>query len=278
MITLDFAKTLQGHQGEFVLKVQENISAGERIGIFGPSGAGKSTILRILSGLSKPDSGEIIADGEKWNASGVFLPPQKRHIGFVFQDYALFPHLNVAQNIGFGKDVSCNRVEKLLEMMELQQIAKKRIVQLSGGQAQRVAIARALARNPKLLILDEPFNALDAKIKNKIIDELNVLQKELGFVMMVVSHEISELYRLSDRIWEVDQGKVIAREIQTSPPKDHFILEVEVLKIDPLYAWIEVLFNEEVCRFACNPAELAQLKAGEKIKVMIRSLSFHILR
>lgn len=281
MIALDFSKTLQGAQGEFILQIQEEIKRGERVGIFGASGAGKSTILKILAGLLQPDCGEIRVEGEVWNSFEVFLPPQKRNIGFVFQDYALFPHLNVAKNIAFGKNVSRSKVVELLEMMELKNIAHHSIRQLSGGQAQRVAIARALARDPKILLLDEPFNALDAKIKNKLFDELNALQKTLGFVMILVSHQISEIYRLSDRILEINQGKIISNQTPKQTfLKNYLVLEVEVLslKIGSFYAHVEVLLNDEVFSFVCHPKELNQIKIGDRIKMMIKSFSPIILQ
>lgn len=272
MIALDFAKTLQGIQGDFLLEVKEKIQKGERVGIFGASGSGKSTILKILAGLMKPDSGEIEIEGKIWNSKEIFLPPQKRNIGFVFQDYALFPHLDVAKNIGFGKNVSRSRVIELLQMMELQNIAHHKIGQLSGGQAQRVAIARALARDPKILLLDEPFNALDSKIKNKILDELNALQKALGFVMILVSHQISEIYHLSDRMLEIDQGKVLSKQI----PKQIFfknslILEVEILNLtlSASCAHIEALLNSETFSFVCDLSQSSELKIGDRIKIMI---------
>lgn len=281
MIALDFSKTLQGAQGKFTLRIKEEIKKGERVGIFGASGAGKSTILKILAGLLQPDCGEVWVNGELWNSSKVFLPPQKRNIGFVFQDYALFPHLNVTQNIGFGKNVSCSKVMELLEMMELTNIAHHSINQLSGGQAQRVAIARALARDPKILLLDEPFNALDSKIKNKIFDELNALQKALGFVMILVSHQISEIYRLSDRILEINQGNILSRQTPKQTfLKNHLVLEVEVLnlKISSFYAHVEVLLDDEVFAFVCHPAELENIKIGDRIKMMIKSFSPIILK
>lgn len=281
MIALDFSKTLQGAQGKFTLRIKEEIKKGERVGIFGASGAGKSTILKILAGLLQPDCGEVWVNGELWNSFKVFLPPQKRNIGFVFQDYALFPHLNVTQNIGFGKNVSCSKVMELLEMMELTNIAHHSINQLSGGQAQRVAIARALARDPKILLLDEPFNALDSKIKNKIFDELNALQKTLGFVMILVSHQISEIYRLSDRILEINQGNILSRQTPKQTfLKNHLVLEVEVLnlKISSFYAHVEVLLDDEVFAFVCHPAELEKIKIGDRIKMMIKSFSPIILK
>ncbi|MCE3046582.1 ABC transporter ATP-binding protein [Helicobacter kayseriensis] len=276
MITFDFGKKLKGAQGEFELHFKGEISNQECIGIFGASGAGKSTILRIFAGLEKPDWGELCVDGEKWNAFNVFLPPQKREVGVVFQNYALFPHLNVGENVGFGKGVKKEEVRKLLEMMELDQIAQHPIHKLSGGQAQRVAIARALARQPKILLLDEPLSALDYKIKNKLIDELNSLQKELGFVMILVSHQISEIYRLSNRIFELDAGNIVG--IKT--PKENFeganvALNVEVLSIEFLgiCAQIKVLLNQRVFSFVCHPKELEGICIGDHIEIMLKSFS-----
>ncbi|WP_027327641.1 sulfate/molybdate ABC transporter ATP-binding protein [Helicobacter pametensis] len=276
MIRFNFGKKLKGVNGDFELKISGEIEDGERIGIFGPSGSGKSTILRILAGLEKIDWGEVWCDGEVWNRSHFLLAPQKRNIGFVFQDYALFPHLSVIDNIRYGKGVLKEDVARLLEMMELDKIAHHKITQLSGGQAQRVAIARALARRPKILILDEPMSALDQRIKSKLLDELDGWQRELGFMMVLVSHQIAEIYRLSDRVLEIDEGKILS--IKT--PKDRFVrgniaLSVEVLdmkKMD-LNVRLEVLLHGEIFSFVCHPSEVENIKIGDQIQIMLKSFS-----
>ena len=281
MIEFDFAKTLQGIEGEFQLRVSGRIGEAQRVSFFGASGAGKSTILKILSGLVKPDKGSIVVDGEVWNDKSIFLPPQKRNLGFVFQDYALFPHLNVIENICFGKNASRDYAYELLEMMELHHIARHKIHQLSGGQAQRVALARALASKPKLLLLDEPLSALDFRIKNKIIDEINLLQKELKFVMILVSHHVSEIYRLSDQIFEIEQGRILSiKSPKESFSKNDIVLNVEVLdlKVLSLYARVDVLLEGEIFSFVCHPLEVQGVKIGERIKIVLKSFSPLILK
>lgn len=171
-----------------------NVKKGEVAALVGPSGSGKSTILRLTAGLEIPDSGEIILDGKILTDKDVFLAPEKRKVGMVFQDYALFPHLNVFQNIAFGIDqLSANRkkkkVEELLILVDLNGYEKRYPHQLSGGQQQRIALARSLAPNPKLLLLDEPFSNLDAQLRDDIRRQLKEIISEVGITTILVSHD-----------------------------------------------------------------------------------------
>lgn len=171
-----------------------NVKKGEVAALVGPSGSGKSTILRLTAGLEIPDSGEIILDGKTLTDKDVFLAPEKRKVGMVFQDYALFPHLNVFQNIAFGIDqLSANRkkkkVEELLILVDLNGYEKRYPHQLSGGQQQRIALARTLAPNPKLLLLDEPFSNLDAQLRDDIRRQLKEIISEVGITTILVSHD-----------------------------------------------------------------------------------------
>jgi iron(III) transport system ATP-binding protein len=171
-----------------------NVKKGEVAALVGPSGSGKSTILRLTAGLEIPDSGEIILDGKTLTDNDVFLAPEKRKVGMVFQDYALFPHLNVFQNIAFGIDqLSANRkkkkVEELLILVDLNGYEKRYPHQLSGGQQQRIALARTLAPNPKLLLLDEPFSNLDAQLRDDIRRQLKEIISEVGITTILVSHD-----------------------------------------------------------------------------------------
>lgn len=280
MIKCDFQKKLNGGRGEFSLHFCGEIKKGERVGIFGASGSGKSTILRILSGLERPDCGEIIVDGVIWNQDDVFLPPQKRNLGFVFQNYALFPNLNVKENIAYGKGVVPKDVDQILELMELEELAHHRITNLSGGQAQRVAIARALVRKPKILLLDEPLSALDFRIKNKLLNEINHLQKELGFTLILVSHQISEIYRLSDRVFEIEEGQVISiKQTKEEFGRGKMVFTVEVLDIchSGFNARLEVLLDEEIISFVCHPNEIEGIGVGDYIKIAFKSFSPLIL-
>ena len=176
MIYLDFQKKLYSTQGEVLLKVQCSLKMRELITLFGKSGAGKTTILRILAGLTTPDFGIIKVQDSIWFSSKdkINIPPQKREIGFVFQDYALFPNMSIEENLLFAlpKRGDKKHIEELLEIVELQNFRKVKPSMLSGGQQQRVALIRALVRNPKILLLDEPFSALDAYMSQRLKEEL----------------------------------------------------------------------------------------------------------
>jgi spermidine/putrescine transport system ATP-binding protein len=191
--------------------VSLEIRAGEFITLLGPSGCGKTTILRMLSGLETPTSGRIFLD----DAEVTNLPPYRRDVNQVFQSYALFPHLNVADNIAFGlrmKKVPRNertkRVAEAIEMVELTGLDRRKPSELSGGQKQRVALARAIVNRPKVLLLDEPLAALDAKLRRAMQIELKRLQHRLGITFVFVTHDQEEALVMSDRIAVMNHGKV----------------------------------------------------------------------
>ena len=175
---------------DFNLEIQK----GEIAALVGASGSGKITILRLIAGLEIPESGEIFITDQKVAADNIFLAPEKREVGMVFQDYALFPHLNVEKNIAFGidnlsKNEKKSRVKELLQLVNLEGFEKRYPHQLSGGQQQRIALARTLAPGPELLLLDEPFSNLDAELKDKIRRELNEIIREVGITTILVSHD-----------------------------------------------------------------------------------------
>jgi len=188
-----------------------SFSSGGLTTFLGPSGCGKTTLLRIISGLEIPNDGRVILDGKEIT----FTPTHKRDIGMVFQSLALFPHLNVADNIAYGmrlKGISASersaRVAQLLEMVQLPDHEKSSVLQLSGGQRQRIAIARALALNPKLFLLDEPMSALDANLRDDMQIELRRLQQTLGITTVVVTHDQTEAMTLSDQVVVLGENKV----------------------------------------------------------------------
>lgn len=180
--------------------------------LFGPSGAGKSTILRCIAGLERPDGGAIRCGGRTWSDSRTFLPPQARGVGFLFQDYALFPHLTVAQNIGFGvrdRMMRDTAVASMLSRFGLGELARRRPHQISGGQAQRVALARALAPNPSVLLLDEPLSALDIATRMDLRRDLRSLLRDLDVPSLVVTHDRTEALALGDRLVLLAAGEVL---------------------------------------------------------------------
>ena len=180
-----------------------DIYENEFLTLLGPSGCGKTTTLRIIAGFEEPSGGEVLFNGIEISK----LPPYKREVNTVFQKYALFPHLNVAENIGFGlnlkkvdKDVIAQKVTRMLKMVGLEGFEKRDVTLLSGGQQQRVAIARALVNEPKILLLDEPLGALDAKIRKQMQIELKKIQQEVGITFIYVTHDQEEALAISDRI------------------------------------------------------------------------------
>jgi len=187
------------------------IKKGKLVALLGPSGSGKSTILRMIAGLETPDSGEIVIDGKVVND----VSPSKRGIGFVFQNYALFRYMTVFDNIAFGlkiakekKSVIKERVEKLMELVNIKGLGKRYPNQLSGGQRQRVAFARALAPNPEILLLDEPFSALDSYLKERLVIELKETLARFQKDVVLVTHSRDEAYQLCDRIAVLSAGKL----------------------------------------------------------------------
>jgi len=196
--------------GGWLLKnFSAEIPSGSFVSIVGPSGSGKTTVLRIISGLQKPDSGKLFFSGKDVSS----VPPEKRNIGFVFQGSSLFPHLSVFENVAFGLKMKRaeNTGRKALEALEivgLKGFEKRNVNSLSGGEMKRVAIARALAFSPSALLLDEPMNGLDAKLKEKMKLFLKQLQGKTGKTMVMVSHDIDEAFSLSDRIIVMNNGKV----------------------------------------------------------------------
>ncbi len=202
-------KTFDGFQAS--KDVSFGVEKGHLAALLGPSGSGKTTILRMIAGLDRPDSGDIMINGARVND----IPGNRRGIGFVFQNYALFRYMTVADNIAFGLEVqkkskaeTKNRVEELLELVSMQELGKRYPHQLSGGQRQRVAFARALAPDPKLLLLDEPFAAIDAKVRRELRTWLKEMIGRVGVTSIFVTHDQEEAVEVADTIIVTNQGRV----------------------------------------------------------------------
>jgi molybdate transport system ATP-binding protein len=200
MIQIDIEKKLKVYQGQRILKIAEALPTGSITKIYGPSGAGKTTLLKIIAGFTQPEKGKIMVNDVAWldTAAKINLPPQKRMAGFVFQDYALFPNMNVRQHLEYATNDK-GWIERLLAMGKLETLTTLKPEHLSGGQQQRLAILRALAIKPKLLLMDEPFSALDTEMKTSLIGNLKQLFDELGSTVLIVSHNQQELDGLADR-------------------------------------------------------------------------------
>ncbi|MFT4083666.1 MAG: sulfate ABC transporter ATP-binding protein [Nocardioides sp.] len=199
--------------GDFVALDDINVSlpTGQLTALLGPSGGGKSTLLRIIAGLDTADEGSVVIEG----ADATHLPPQKRNVGFVFQHYAVFRHMSVAKNVAFGLEIRKRpkqeirqKVDELLRLVHLDQFAHRLPSQLSGGQRQRMALARALAVEPSVLLLDEPFGALDAKVRKELRDWLRRLHDEVHVTTVFVTHDQEEALEVADEIVVINQGRV----------------------------------------------------------------------
>ena len=203
-------KTFAHAEGAAVERVNLLVGEGELLALLGPSGCGKTTTLRMIGGFEQPDEGRVLFE----NRDITHLTPEARGIGFVFQDYALFPHLSVLDNVKFGlrklsRADAKARAEEMLALVGLAELGKRRPHQLSGGQQQRVALARALAVAPKLILLDEPFSNLDAKMRVETRQEVRKLLKATGSAGILVTHDQEEALALADRIAVMDQGRVV---------------------------------------------------------------------
>lgn len=218
------------------------IDNGEFVTLLGPSGCGKTTLLRIIAGLIEPTTGTVQVD----DADITTMPPQRRGIGMVFQDYALFPHLTISENIGFGlkehrypRAEMDARVVELLQLIKLPDIGKRLPVEISGGQQQRVAFARAIAHTPQILLMDEPLGALDLKLREAMQLELRELQRKLGITTVYVTHDQSEAMYLSDRIAVINNGRIeqigTGREIYDRPASRfvaEFVGQINIMPAD----------------------------------------------
>jgi molybdate transport system ATP-binding protein len=204
--------TLQTANGPVAMEIDLSAATGEVLAVTGDSGSGKTTLLRQIAGLTTPERGRIVFGSNIWldTSTRISLAPQKRNIGFVFQDYALFPHYTVLENLRFplNKNDDMNRVDELLEVIELTSLAHRKPHQLSGGQQQRVALARALVKKPDLLLLDEPLAALDPSMRARLQDYLSKLHEQYGFTMLIVTHDVGEIFSLAHQVAVLDHGKI----------------------------------------------------------------------
>ncbi len=281
------SKSFDGVQ--VIKNIDLEIKAGEFFSILGPSGCGKTTLLRILAGFIEPDSGVVyLGDKDITN-----LPPNLRSTNTIFQKYALFPHLTVYENIAFplrmkkmDSDYIDTEVKKMLKMIELEEHASKKPNQLSGGQQQRVSIARALVNKPEVLLLDEPLSALDAKLRQNLLIELDNIHEEVGITFIFITHDQQEALSISDRIAIMNKGKVLQvgtpAEVYESPA-DMFVadfigennfIEGEVISIDS--ETCATLKHERLgeIRFEMD----RKVKIGDHVKVSVRPEKIRLTR
>lgn len=270
---------LNGSSGQFCLDIDLEIKKGEFVALYGKSGSGKTTLLRLLAGFETPQSGTIKV-GDKFFFDGAkALPPQKRNIGFLFQDYALFENMNVIKNLLFAND-DIKLANHLLDLVELTSLKNAQISKLSGGQKQRVALARALMRKPEIMLLDEPLSALDISMREKLQDYLLKIHREFDMTTILVSHDIAEIYKLTSRVFVLSEGVIersgTAAEIflkHSSSQKLSFHAKIlEIQKRDSIYVAI-TLVGQQLCEVVLSHMEASNLSAGDEVNLSTKAFA-----
>jgi len=217
--------------GELNIQFNEDFSFGKTLGLVGPSGSGKTTILKMICGLIRPDSGQITIDNQNWfdSGTGTDLAVRKRSVGIVFQQYLLFPNMSVKENLGFATESREKQkdIEEVLDLVDLRSELNRMPSQLSGGQQQRVALARALIRKPKILLLDEPLSALDPELRIKLQGDLKILLGRINIPVILVSHDPKEIAKLTDKIFSTQLKEASPNEF-----KEKVFQVVEILEKD----------------------------------------------
>ncbi len=200
---------------EFSLNVSFSCPGSSLLAVTGPSGAGKTTTVRCIAGLEHPDIGFIVCGDEVWvdTERGIWHAPQKRKVGYVFQEYSLFPHLSVEKNVAFAAE-SREHVEELLKVFGISHLRTRKPPQISGGERQRTAMAQALAREPNVLLLDEPFSALDVPTKQKLRQELKALKESLSIPIVLITHDLQEAVYLADNIIAMERGREVPKYLE----------------------------------------------------------------
>ena len=284
MIQIDLNKKLQAAEGEMLLKLKIDIEKGEFVTLYGASGVGKTSTLRMISGLLNPDAGKIIVNDEAWfdQSKKINLSPQKRKVGYVFQDYALFPHMTVLENLQFAqiKKDGTKAITSLIELMELGQLQNRKPETLSGGQKQRVALARALVQQPEILLLDEPLAALDTTIRYKLQEYLKQIHSEFNLTTILISHDVSEIVKLADRVICLEGGKIINQGTpehvfinQNLSGKFKFTGEVLKVSNEELISIVTVRIHTEVVKVVVQPEEAQNLNVGDKVLVVSKAFN-----
>ncbi|MFV8324406.1 ABC transporter ATP-binding protein [Flavobacterium sp. ZS1P14] len=284
MIQFNAYKMLQTADGKLPLDVSFTVEKGQFLSIYGNSGAGKTTILRILAGLTEVEKVDIEVENEVWDNSQKkhHLSVQKRSIGFVFQDFALFPNLTVKENLEFAlqKNDTTQIVAELMELMELESLQNSKPQNLSGGQKQRVALARAIVRKPKILLLDEPLSALDDEMRFKLQDYILKIHQHYQLTTLMISHTISEIFKLSDKVIILDKGKIVKEGIPSSVFSEEkisskFKLTGEIISInksDIVYV-IQVLSGNTIVKVIATEDEIKDFKIGQQVLVASKAFN-----
>lgn len=269
-------KRLHSPSGEMLLHLDLELERGQLIGISGKSGAGKTSLLRIIAGLFAPDEALIRFGEQVWVDSneGINLRPQQRKIGFVFQDYALFPNMTVRQNLEFALKQGQNKevVDELIAISELGQLQDQYPPTLSGGQQQRVALARSLVQRPQLLLLDEPLSAVDQEMRQRLRQHILTLHRQFDLTTILISHDRTELVEMADQVILLEAGKVM----QIGKPESIFPddagahqIRAKIVQVEPSAegAWLELATSAQRLKIWVGPQQAKELQAGTEVTI-----------
>lgn len=265
--------------GAGVHELSFEVGRGEILCLLGPSGSGKSTVLRLAAGLENPDGGEIIIDGKSVAGNGSFQPPEKRGVGLIFQDFALFPHLTVLDNVAFGladkpKAERAGMARQVLAKVNLEHLADAFPNTLSGGEQQRVALARALATRPGVMLMDEPFSDLDTQLRDVVRAELTSLLRESGAATILVTHDPSEAMRVADRIVLIRD----ARLAQIGTPEDLYFHPIDK-EAAAFFGDLNIIHANVAAGEAPTPMGAVAAKgfeAGAEVEVLVRPVDVEL--
>lgn len=281
MISANFSKKLTAASGTIDLEVDFSIQTGEIVALYGKSGVGKTTMLRIMAGLTNPENGRINVKNKIWfdKKNKINLSPKKRNIGFVFQDYALFPNMTVKENIEFAS-LDKSRVRELIRLVHMDRLKDRKPHTLSGGQQQRVALARAIASFPDLLLLDEPLSALDYEMRQQLQDEIITINRRYNTTIMIVSHDLSEIFKLANQVIHLDSGKIIRNgkpvEVFAHTEisgKFQFVAEiVDIVQSDVVFI-ISALVGNNIIKVIASRTERENLNIGDRVLVASKAFN-----
>jgi molybdate transport system ATP-binding protein len=281
MISIDVTKNLLSANGPMPLTVNITINRNDFYTFFGVSGAGKTTTLRMLAGLTTPDSGEIVVDGKIWFSSvkKINVPARNRNVGFVFQDYALFPTMTVRKNLEYAAGKDTSKIDSILKTMKLSAFEHTKPSSLSGGQRQRVALARALVQSPKILLLDEPLSALDNEMRRALQNEISQIHLDFGLTSIIVTHDMTEIFHLSNNMACFEHGRVTKNgtpeNVFNQKLSSKFRVAGTIIAItqSDVAAVVTVQVGNTVTKIVIDPDEVKLYHIGQQIIVAAKAFT-----